>query len=306
MKNLCCPVPLHAALKRAVWGGGRLTATGIAAEKEMPPAGVEPIAEAWCLSVRDSDGECCTLADGRLLKCVLPENIGHFPYLVKLIDAATPLSVQVHPDDDYAHDQGLPNGKTEIWYIVDARPDAFIYAGLNEGETAESFALALQEGRVEEVLHRQPVEAGESYFIPAGMPHAIGGGVLIAEIQQNSDTTYRVYDYNRRDSQGRLRELHTKHAMAVIRPFTAEEITAAQYAAVQSIPDADMLAVTADFTLRQISGEGTLASPCTVMALEDCTLTYADGALALAPLRTCYVPDGVCCHMTGKALVVTA
>jgi mannose-6-phosphate isomerase len=140
-----------------------------------------------------------------------------FPLLIKIIDAQDKLSVQVHPDDDYArkHENG-DLGKTEMWYIIDAKPGAKLVCGLKEGTTKEEFIKLLKEERLEECLKEVEVKAGDVVYIPAGMVHAIGEGILICEIQQNSDLTYRVYDYNRVDEKGRKRELHIEKALDVI------------------------------------------------------------------------------------------
>ena len=131
-----------------------------------------------------------------------------FPLLIKFIDARDRLSVQVHPDDDYARDVENDRGKTEMWYIVDAAEDAEIIYGLAEGMDNAAFRRAFTEGRVLDAANRVKVQRGETYFIPSGLLHAIGDGCLIGEIQQNSDLTYRVYDYDRRGADGKLRELH--------------------------------------------------------------------------------------------------
>ena len=150
--------------------------------------------------------------------------------LIKFIDAEDRLSVQVHPDDTYAARVENDRGKTEMWYIVEAEEGAELICGLADGVTREDYAKAVKAGDVMSALKRQRVRAGETYFIPAGLPHAIGKGILIAEIQQNCDRTYRVYDYDRRQPDGSLRELHVEKALEVIRPFSCEEIDAIRYA----------------------------------------------------------------------------
>ena len=126
------------------------------------------------------------------------EHIEKFPLLIKILDATDILSVQVHPDDTYAkiHENG-ELGKTEMWYVIDAKPDASLVYGVKEGTTREEFKAAIEGGYLEKYLKRLEVESGDVVFMPAGMVHAIGAGILICEIQQNSDTTYRVYDWNR-------------------------------------------------------------------------------------------------------------
>jgi len=140
-----------------------------------------------------------------------------FPLLIKIVDAQDKLSVQVHPDDEYARKyENGDLGKTEMWYIIDAKPGAKLVCGLKEGITREEFIKLLEEERLEECLKEVEVKAGDVVYIPAGMVHAIGEGILICEIQQNSDLTYRVYDYNRVDEKGKKRELHVDKALDVI------------------------------------------------------------------------------------------
>lgn len=142
---------------------------------------------------------------------------GTFPLLVKLLDANLDLSVQVHPDDKYAMaHEGGELGKTEMWYVLHARPGASIIYGLARGVTRESFQAALRENRLETQLHRLPVAPGDAIFIPAGMVHALLAGIVVAEIQQNSDATYRVYDWGRLGADGRPRPLHIDKALDVI------------------------------------------------------------------------------------------
>ena len=227
------PLRLIPISRNAIWGGKRLLT-------EWNKIGVNGgLAESWELSVRSD--ETVTIANGpakgmRLddyfrasgWDCVSPtfsEN-EKFPLLAKLIDAGDCLSVQVHPDDAYAAAVEGDLGKTEMWYVVEADEGASIICGLQEGVSREDFQKALAEGRLSEVMHTQPVRAGEHYFIPSGQLHAIGAGILIAEIQQNSDLTYRVYDYERRQADGTLRPLHVAKAIDVVKPFTEQEVLA--------------------------------------------------------------------------------
>lgn len=140
-----------------------------------------------------------------------------FPLLVKFIEANQDLSIQVHPDDEYAQriEQGL--GKAEAWYVVNAEPDAQLVYGLKSDISKEDFIKAVQNNIVEDTLHYVKVQAGDIAYIPAGTVHAIGKGLYICEIQQNSDTTYRVYDYNRGNTDGNVRELHIDKALDVIK-----------------------------------------------------------------------------------------
>ena len=140
---------------------------------------------------------------------------GRFPLLAKILDARETLSVQVHPPEEVAFQlQGEP--KTEMWYVMEALPHACLYAGFRPGVGRRQFEEALESGGVEALLHRIPVKKGDAMFIPSGRCHAIGGGCLIAEIQQNSDTTYRVFDWNRVGLDGRPRQLHVRESLESI------------------------------------------------------------------------------------------
>lgn len=226
------PLFLKAAVKDYLWGGQRLrTLFG----KE---SGSEIIAESWELSCHE-DG-CSVIMNGKdkgltlteYLKKHGEENIlgkdcrrmENLP-LIKLIDAKEPLSVQVHPDDHYAHEKGHPNGKTEMWYVLDAEPGAELIYGVNRELTRDEFREHIEKGTLEEILQYVPVKKGDVFFIPAGTLHAIGKGILIAEVQQNSNLTYRVYDYGRLDADGKPRELHIEDAVAVTNlvPLDAEQ-----------------------------------------------------------------------------------
>ena len=207
--------------KQIIWGGERL-----AREYGKGTPG-EKIAESWELTSRKDGvntivgGSC----DGMLLSDWLEANKDavckgwdgeRFPLLIKLIDAEADLSIQVHPDDEYAALHTTDLGKTEMWYIVDAAPEAKIIYGLKKKYSADEVRTAIANGTLEELMNYVPVKKGETYFIPSGMVHAICKGILIAEIQQNSNITYRVYDYNRVGADGKLRELHVEDALAVI------------------------------------------------------------------------------------------
>jgi mannose-6-phosphate isomerase len=139
-----------------------------------------------------------------------------FPLLVKLIDSAQDLSIQVHPNDAMAMEQNQPWGKNEMWYILDAAPDAAVVAGFTRPVSKDEYLQLVAENRLETVLQRIPVQKGDTIFIPAGCVHSISAGCVILEIQQTSDTTYRIYDYNRLDADGRKRELHTELAVKAI------------------------------------------------------------------------------------------
>jgi mannose-6-phosphate isomerase len=206
-----------------VWGGHRITG-----ELERGPPTPALIGESWELADR-ADAQS-VVAQGPHAGRTLHELwIGHrteifgpdvpatprFPLLAKILDARERLSVQVHPPARVAAELG-GEPKTELWYLLDATPDAAVYAGFRAGIGRKEFEQALADGLVESVLHRIPVQKGDAIFIPSGRCHAIGGGCLIVEIQQNSDTTYRVFDWNRPGLDGKPRPLHVKESLASI------------------------------------------------------------------------------------------
>lgn len=206
---------LYPECKDYIWGGEKLkTKYGKETDKT-------PCAESWELSFH-KDG-LTRLENGKTLaESVTEKDLGKnakvfpfFPVLIKFIDAKENLSVQVHPSDEYAlkHDNSF--GKTEMWYIVEADEDAGIYLGFNREITREEYETAIKEKRLTEMLNFYKVKAGDCYFIPSGTIHAIGKGCLICEIQQNSNLTYRVYDYGRKDKNGNERELHIDKALKV-------------------------------------------------------------------------------------------
>jgi mannose-6-phosphate isomerase len=222
MNQPLCFEPL--AMER-VWGGRELEKLF---GKVLPPGG--PVGESW--EVVDREEAQSVVVGGEWAGHTLHdlwtnhrEGIfgevygGHpaerFPLLIKLLDARETLSVQVHPPVEKAAELG-GEPKTEMWYFLEAGEEACIYAGVSEGVEREAFARLLEEGRVEEALPRLPVRKGESIFIPSGRLHAIGADTVIAEIQQNSDTTYRVYDWNRLGLDGKPRELHVEQSLRSI------------------------------------------------------------------------------------------
>ena len=229
------PLKLDCVSKSAIWGGNRLR------NNWGKQGDGENIAETWELTVREKENSKIT--NGSAAGMTLAEYVkecgdavapdykteDRFPLLVKFIDAAQSLSVQVHPDDEYAKTVENDSGKTEMWYIVDACEGAQIIFGLADGVDSASFKKSVDEGSLDGVMQRVSVKKGDSFFIPAGMLHAIGEGILIAEIQQNSDLTYRVYDYDRVGADGKKRELHTAKAKEVVRPFSDAETEAIRY-----------------------------------------------------------------------------
>ena len=201
------------ALKDYVWGGNRLKTL-------YGREGGDKVAESWEVSVHP-DGPSGIAGGGTLAEYLAarPEAAGAaggLPVLIKYIDAAQNLSVQVHPDDAFARREEGDNGKTEMWYVIGAEEGAGIYCGFRKDTDKDAFLAKVQDGSVQELLNFIPVKAGDCFLIEAGTVHAIGAGCLICEVQQSSNVTYRVYDYNRRGADGKLRPLHVEKAMDVI------------------------------------------------------------------------------------------
>lgn len=211
-------VILRPRLVERVWG-----ATELPAYLEQPQAG-RPIGEAWLTAV-----ECVAEGPGEptLAEMVRrwpaefgADQFGEFPLLIKLLFPREKLSVQVHPNDAEARAIGQPRGKSECWYVLSAEPGAEVALGLREELTSSEVERAIQDGKLESKLHYQPVKAGDLVYVEAGTIHAIGPGMVVLEIQQYSDTTYRLYDY------GRPRELHLKQGLAVTKQRTASGLVA--------------------------------------------------------------------------------
>ncbi|MBI2928629.1 MAG: class I mannose-6-phosphate isomerase [Verrucomicrobia bacterium] len=217
------PLTFHPIFKERVWGGRNLERLY---GKPLPP-GV-PIGESWEIS--DRPGDVSVIANGPLagrdLRWLMEHHEkellgsagsqgGPFPLLIKILDAQEKLSLQVHPPATVAAQLG-GEPKTEMWYITDAAPGAELYVGLRRGVTRGQFERRIREGSVAECFHRLPVRAGDAMFLPSGRVHAIGAGLVIFEIQQNSDTTYRVFDWNRVGLDGQPRELHVAQSLASI------------------------------------------------------------------------------------------
>lgn len=240
------PMKLEAPLKDYLWGGTRLK------DEYGKKTNLDKVAESWELACH-KDGKSKIVngeAAGLFLedwlagqdKSVLGTNAASFPYfplLIKLIDAKGDLSVQVHPDNDYAMRVEGEYGKTEMWYIVDCEPGASLLYGFKEKISKEEFERRIADNTLLEVCNRVPVKKGDVFFIDSGTLHAIGKGILICEIQQNSNTTYRIYDYGRVGKDGKPRELHVKKAIDVTKLEPPTKPTTA-LAKIDIIPGLDM------------------------------------------------------------------
>ena len=216
------PFTFHPIFKERVWGGREIERR----YGKKLPSGV-PIGESWEIS--DRPGDTSVIVNGpwagkdlrwlmenharALLGDAKPAGQNRFPLLCKILDAREKLSLQVHPPAKIAAELG-GEPKTEMWWIADAAPGAELYVGLKHGVTRAELERKIGDGSVAECFHRLPVKAGDAMFLPSGRVHAIGAGIVLFEIQQNSDTTYRVFDWNRMGQDGRPRELHVAASLA--------------------------------------------------------------------------------------------
>ena len=220
------PIRFRPVLRETLWGGealkqrfGKKVRTGT------------KIGESW--EICGMPGSSSVVANGflkgnsleEIAEVYMDELLGEtvyskfgneFPLLIKLIDASDRLSIQVHPDDRLASERHHAWGKTEMWYILGAKPGSVIYTGFRKKTTKEEYLEHLSAKKLEDLVNETPVHAGDVFYIPAGMVHAIGSGVLLAEIQQTSDVTYRIYDWDRVDASGKPREMHTALALDAI------------------------------------------------------------------------------------------
>lgn len=246
------PLIFQPIFKEVIWGGQDIRPfKGLAASQEA-------IGESW--EVSHVEGNVSIVANGALMGTNLAELIQRypvellgrkvydrfgqrFPLLIKFIDAKDNLSIQVHPDDKLAGERHGSFGKTEMWYVVKASQNAALYSGFSQQSSPEDYVQRINEGTIMDVMQRYDVQAGDVFFLPAGRVHAIGAGCFVAEIQQTSNITYRIYDFDRADAQGNKRELHTELAKDAIdytlhtdyrtqyedKPNTANPIVSCQY-----------------------------------------------------------------------------
>ena len=220
------PIKFKPILKQTLWGGGKIVKF-----KGIDGHDGEQIGESWELS--GVPGNESVAANGEYEGRTLTEIVAaekerlvgtdnykrfgdEFPLLIKFIDAKQDLSIQVHPDDEKAQKYGLRNGKTEMWYIMNSDADASLRCGMKAKITPEKYKEMVADGTICDAIAEYPVKEDDCFFIPAGRIHSIGKGCFLAEIQQTSDATYRIYDFNRRDKDGNLRELHTEKAAECI------------------------------------------------------------------------------------------
>ncbi|MBQ1646238.1 MAG: class I mannose-6-phosphate isomerase [Prevotella sp.] len=236
------PIKFEPVLKQTLWGGDEIIPF-----KHMHTR-LENVGESWEISgVHGSETlvangpykgyQLNALVDLLKEKLVGKENYerfgAEFPLLIKFIDARQDLSIQVHPNDEIAHKQGKERGKTEMWYIMDSAPEAKLYCGLKQQITPDEYKQMVENDTICDALAQYEVKEGDVFFLPAGRIHAIGSGCFLAEIQQTSDVTYRIYDYKRKDKNGNYRELHTQQAAESIN-YQVEKNYRTEYVAQQN------------------------------------------------------------------------
>ena len=293
-------VKLKPGVKDYIWGGTYF-------KKFNKGTSLDRVSECWELSVRDNDSSI--IASGkdegkRLVDVLTKEDIGpvmdrfpYFPLLIKLIDAKDNLSVQVHPSDDYALKYEQSFGKSEMWHIISADEGSGLYVGLNRDYTKEEIERALKEGSILNCLNFFKVKPGDTFVINPGTIHAIGAGVRLIEIQQNSNLTYRLYDYNRVDKDGNPRELHIKKALDVIDYH--------QYKVVKT--GDELLADNKYFTVKEVNFDKELEIDANERAFISFTFLEGEGLVNDIPYSkydTFFLPFGKKCLIKGKGKVV--
>lgn len=273
------PVKLSPAFKDYLWGGTKLK------EKYNKKSDLEIVAESWEMSCH-KDGQSTIKGgefDGKTLSeyvdIIGKEKLGkkaeafdYFPLLIKFIDAKDNLSIQVHPADEYALSVEGEYGKTEMWYVLEAEEGAYLYYGFNRDITKDEFAERIKNNTILEVLNKVNVKKGDVFFIDSGTVHAIGAGLMICEIQQNSNTTYRVYDYDRRDKEGNARPLHIDKAIDVAKLEKAPEIKEAKD---------DVLASCKYFTVKKANVSGEKAVKIDESSFLSLIVTTGSGKISL-------------------------
>lgn len=293
-------VKLKPGVKDYIWGGTYFKAFN-------KGTSLDRVSECWELSVRDNDSSI--IASGkdegkRLVDVISKEDIGpvmdrfpYFPLLIKLIDAKENLSIQVHPSDDYALKYEQSFGKSEMWHIISADEGSGLYVGLNKDYSKEEIEKALKEGTIIECLNFYKVKPGDTFVINPGTIHAIGAGVRLIEIQQNSNLTYRLYDYNRKDKDGNPRELHIKKALDVIDYH--------QYKVVKT--GDELLADNKYFTVKEVNFDKELEVNANERAFISFTFLEGEGKvddISYSKYDTFFLPYGKKCLIKGKGKVV--
>ncbi len=312
------PLLLKAPLKDYLWGGTRLIDEfHFESDKEIA-------AEAWMLSCH-KDGDSI-VRNGKFAGMTLQQaiellgkdalgkkaaNFNYFPILIKLIDAKDRLSIQVHPDDEYALFHEGEYGKTEMWYVVDCDEGAQLIYGFNQNITQGEFLERINNNNLSPVCNYVPVKKGDVFFIEAGTMHAIGKGILIAEVQQNSNTTYRVSDYGRLGADGKPRQLHIKQAVEVtktqkpIKPYgNVGDITLYPFGTVRELASCEY------FNTELINLDGNVGiydddSFISLLVLGgEVSLSYTGGMMRLKKGDSVFIPAGLKISLCGAAEIL--
>ncbi len=312
------PLLLKAPVKDYLWGGTKLKEEyGLSTDKEI-------VAEGWMLSCH-KDGANIVL-NGEMKGKSLPEVLSvwgneaigknaekfeYFPLLIKLIDAKQKLSVQVHPDDEYALKNEGEFGKTEMWYVVDCDEGAELIYGFKKSVSKKEFETRIKDNTLPEICNYVPVKKGDVFFISAGTLHAIGEGILIAEVQQNSNTTYRVSDYGRLGADGKPRPLHIEKAVEVTSltaptiPYgNTGEIENTDFGSVRDLAKCDF------FTAKLINLNGTTEIECkesfvSLLVLEgEATVNFDLDSFKVEKGDSIFVPAGIKCNLSGAAQII--
>lgn len=309
------PFELTPPIKDYIWGGTKLR------EEFGKVSSLDRLAESWELSCHKDgmsvicSGEFSGTALAEFIKAH-PEALGRglteLPVLVKLIDAKNDLSIQVHPDDAYAQANEGDNGKTEMWYIVDCEPGAELVYGFSRDITKEEFRRAIQENTLMDCVDRVPVKKGDVFFITPGTLHAIGKGILIAEIQQSSNVTYRVYDYGRLGADGKPRELHIDKAVEVTEtlrsiPYRPAMPVVCGTSSLTKLAQCKYFTATkADIRGELNFDELTKDSFVHILIVDgEGELTFEGGSIKLKKGSSVFVPAGTqACNIKGKCCVI--
>ena len=293
-------VKLAPAVKDYIWGGTYFKAFN-------KGTSLERVSECWELSVRDADSSI--IASGKdkgklLVDVITKEDVGpvqnrfkYFPILIKLIDAKDNLSVQVHPSDDYALKNESSFGKSEMWHIISADEGSGLYVGLNKKCCKEEIQKALENGNILDYLNFYKVKPGDTFVIDPGTIHAIGKGVRLIEIQQNSNLTYRLFDYNRVDKNGNPRELHIQKALEVIN-YNKYEVKKS---------NGDLLADNQYFTVKEMSFDGEITLQANEKSFISFTFIKGEGKvddIEYKQYDTFFLPYGKKCVVKGKGTLV--
>lgn len=305
--NKLYPMKFHPILKEKIWGGAQLHKLS---EEAIPDA---TYGEAWLLS--GIEGEETIVANGwlaennitELTETFMGDLVGdkvfeqyeeEFPLLFKLIDAADDLSIQVHPNDELAQKRGLERGKTEMWYVMEADKNAELISGFSKPIDQESFQKLIVQNRLESVLNKEKVHSGDVFYMPAGRVHSIGKGILLAEVQQSSDTTYRIYDWGRKDAQGKERDLHIEESLEAV-DFRVEKNYRTDYQATNNVTvplvassffQTNVLAATAPIRKDFSELDSFVVYLCVKGAF---TLRYDDGEISLQMGEIVLIPNAL-------------